>query len=395
MLARSPLSTCGGAVDTEILRLQSPTAAGTCWGFDDSGRCGQGTSSTHLHAVDVPGLSGVKDIAAAQDATCVLGADGVPRCTGKSWGFGIESLWLQEFTIAVGGTPGLSVALDHGHACVVGTDHVLRCTGDPVDLSNDATDTAAIPKAVTEVGAVDRLFAGTSMYNSDYCARGIDGFLRCWDSYASSKVILGTWGPGWPPKKLTVTGPVLTASITGSFGCAVAQTGQLWCWGYSSKAGLAPQDTMVLAEPTAIAGFADTLDVAAGPNWGSCIVRKNGEVACGGTYAKPMKAIAGLPPCKAVTLGVDFTCALAQDGRVFCWGHGFFGQLGDGNGVGSATPVQVQGVSDAVRVVAGAFHTCALRKSGQVSCWGNGFYGQQGTGDAWHLQPVVVPAPAP
>lgn len=64
------------------------------------------------------------------------------------------------------------------------------------------------------------------------------------------------------------------------------------------------------------------------------------------------------------------TCAVRDDGTVWCWGDGGLGRLGNGAQANSSTPVQVSGIDDAVDVSVGAYHACALHENGDVSCWG-------------------------
>lgn len=92
------------------------------------------------------------------------------------------------------------------------------------------------------------------------------------------------------------------------------------------------------------------------------------------------------PPTAAtysqVSAGVYHNCALVVGGQVACWGFESNGQLG--NGViadsGLATPVLVQGITNAIQISAGGFHTCALIQGGTIKCWGYNNVGQLGNG---------------
>lgn len=65
---------------------------------------------------------------------------------------------------------------------------------------------------------------------------------------------------------------------------------------------------------------------------------------------------------------------------------------GDGTSVRRLTPVGVHGLpAAAVAVSAGTWHTCALLVDGRVWCWGHGNYGELGYGGTSNRAvPVMV-----
>jgi len=72
-----------------------------------------------------------------------------------------------------------------------------------------------------------------------------------------------------------------------------------------------------------------------------------------------------------VSTGQAHSCARHDDGRVSCWGDNEFGQLGDGTRFNRRNhPQFVVGIDDAVHVSAGDRQTCAVRADGDVACWG-------------------------
>ena len=76
-------------------------------------------------------------------------------------------------------------------------------------------------------------------------------------------------------------------------------------------------------------------------------------------------------------------CVILQDSSLSCWGRGDEGQLGDGRGASSSTPVDnitLPGSRKAVQISAGYRHTCAILDNSSLSCWGYNFYGQIGDG---------------
>src|ERR1041384_7872231 len=76
--------------------------------------------------------------------------------------------------------------------------------------------------------------------------------------------------------------------------------------------------------------------------------------------------------------------ALADDGTLWAWGFGGLGQLGDGTFADSnTTPVAVNalpGGRKAVAISGGGYHILALADDGKLWAWGYGYFGQLGDG---------------
>lgn len=97
-----------------------------------------------------------------------------------------------------------------------------------------------------------------------------------------------------------------------------------------------------------------------------------------------------------VSAGEGHTAALTADGALYAWGENSSGQLGDGTTADSAVPapVDTSGVLDGVKlaqVSAGYSHTVALADDGAVYAWGYGFYGQLGNGATGGSASSAVP----
>jgi len=97
----------------------------------------------------------------------------------------------------------------------------------------------------------------------------------------------------------------------------------------------------------------------------------------------------GLSGATQIGAGSEHTCALISDGTMRCWGTNYTGQIGIGGATGEhggvpfvLSPVQVQGISNAIASVPGGFFTCAVLADHTVQCWGRNQDGQLGNGDA-------------
>jgi alpha-tubulin suppressor-like RCC1 family protein len=139
----------------------------------------------------------------------------------------------------------------------------------------------------------------------------------------------------------------------------------------------------------------DVANIAAG--YGStCMLLKSGGVECWGangqgelgdgttTSSLVARPVVGISAATAVTSSryeYGHSCALLSNGTVKCWGHNYYGQLGNGTITWRATrPVTVSGISTAIAVSAGNVHSCALLAVGTVQCWGLNSAGELGDG---------------
>ena len=99
-----------------------------------------------------------------------------------------------------------------------------------------------------------------------------------------------------------------------------------------------------------------------------------------------------------VSNGQRHTCAIVDNGSLYCWGLGSQGQLGHGAYTDlygpSTTPVDLGAGRTAVAVAAGHHHTCAILDNGSVKCWGWDDNGQLGDGGTSHTQYTKTNSPS-
>lgn len=93
-------------------------------------------------------------------------------------------------------------------------------------------------------------------------------------------------------------------------------------------------------------------------------------------------AVESVEGWSSLTTGAGHTCALATDGRSFCWGRNHLGQLGTGPTDSTGVPRRVIGGTRFVRLSAAGTGTCGIGTAGTASCWGS-----------WTGYPSVTPAP--
>ena len=99
-------------------------------------------------------------------------------------------------------------------------------------------------------------------------------------------------------------------------------------------------------------------------------------------YSSPqlVKELAG-KKAKSVALGECHTLVCSEDGRVYSFGQGTFGQLGHGNREHAYTPTLIEAPLEGkcvVQVACGAGHSMALTHDGRLFTWGKGGIGNSG-----------------
>jgi len=83
-----------------------------------------------------------------------------------------------------------------------------------------------------------------------------------------------------------------------------------------------------------------------------------------------------------VSAGYYYTCAIKKDGSLWCWGANGKGQLGLGDTADRLRPEKVMdgSVTPVVSVSVGYYHTCAVDQDGSLWCWGANGNGELGLG---------------
>lgn len=190
--------------------------------------------------------------------------------------------------------------------------------------------------------------------------------------------------------------------------CGLDPEGTLWCWGgiygaYCCNPRAGPGERVTTAIPMAIEG--PVVSYATG-NAHTCAVTDDGRVWCFGfakvgqtgnagypfVHKKPT-VIKDLPPARQVALGGSHSCALTREpSEVWCWGRNHDGELGVADTAVTKRwqAARVEGLPhDVVALSAGVgASTCAMTQSHGVWCWGANRYGQLGVGHSEPRQAV-------
>jgi alpha-tubulin suppressor-like RCC1 family protein len=325
-----------------------------CWGSNESGQLGNGTTTDSSVPVEVSGLlSGVTAVAASSSHTCALMSSGGVKC----WGLNLSG------ELGTGTT----------------TDSLL-----PVDVSG-------LSSGVTAIAASD--------YNT--CALTSEGGVLCWGHNYFGELGDGTTTDSSVPVNVGgLSHGVIAIAMGNYYACALLSTGGIKCWGSNSFGGLGDGTLVESSHPVDVTGLSSGATALALGSNHTCALMNGGGVKCWGdnsdgqvgngmmTEAGVLKPtdVSGLSGVVTAIAAGGYiesgsTCALILSGGVECWGDNISGQLGNGTTTGSSVPVDVSGMSGIVTAIdLGYFHTCALTSDGGVKCWGYNYYGQLGDG---------------
>lgn len=184
---------------------------------------------------------------------------------------------------------------------------------------------------------------------------------------------------------------VTKVSVGKNHACAIASA-RVYCWGNNSSGQLGTRSTNGSNTPVAV----DISGVTPAKP-GYCNGTSNGLTGCAWPTGVWVNEVPALPASSLfrkevidISAGDQFTCALASDGVVSCWGEGDNGRLGTDNTTDVHYPTSVAGAAlngkSGVRLAKASNQTMcviAVNKgqantgSGAPYCWGKGIDGGQ------------------
>ena len=287
-----------------------------CWGANDVGQLGLGTTSTTEKPSPVS-ITNVSQVALGTDFTCVIRVGGKVRC----WGGNL-----------------------YGQLGLGSTTHPVTQSPDTILDAN-----LGINYVATQLSCADytccAIVQCSPNGNTDLVQTGV----KCWGRGDSSR-LGGTAQPnlGTAAGQMGVSLPWVNLNgaiptwVThgGSHGCAIVTSGNVYCWG-ANNYGQAGTQTAATTTSSALVQL-------------------------------PM-------PAKSLSCYSGVCCVLDTSGRIRCWGQGAGGRLGTGTlNVGTTSgsmginlqPVNVGTTFSVLDVQVGGTTTCALLGNNQVKCWG-------------------------
>ena len=376
----APVAVSQGAIPTNVIVQQISTgfshacAIGSnnqvyCWGYNYYGQLGSGNkvdSSTPI-AVDISILPKTQVLFGTIPATSVR----------------YISPHALEVTVPAHEEGSVDIT-------VTNPDGTTFTKTNAYTYENPSTPeiTSISPNEGLIYGGEEITFTGTNLHNMTWkkmatgnanhnCAINLDDKVYCWGENKSGQIGNGTTSDQLTPViiaqgDIPSDAHVVSIAVGGRQTCAIASNNKAYCWGENHDGQLGNGLS---------GGSADSFDSGIDRNVPT-------EVQLGQI---PIDAVLE----SIVTGGISFTgtvsfhtCAIA-DGKAYCWGSNGSGQLGVSGNADRTSPVAVKADNPTdvlydkiiTQITVGNIHTCAVDSNGKSYCWGNNYFGQLGNGD--------------
>ena len=334
-----------------------------CWGKNNMGQLGDGTTSDSNIPVKVRSIGDMRngeiiDIFTAQHHSCVL--------TKSSTGRRIYC-WGDNRSGQLGNSDfGGSYSPVPIEIKVVGASAISDFSGDKISAIGGTGDTSC---AIAS-GKV-YCWGGNDWGQLGYGSPGSPG-------HSSVPAMINSGGPNRIPNNYSAT-KLSTGGSRSRTMCVITTEKRAYCWGQArfGQLGVGPVAGDKYSLATRVKGLEDVIDISQDGYW----------------WTKDPNY-------------VTHTCAIANAGRVYCWGGAGLGQSGSpgsGNPKKHIEPKLVGGLPGvALQVEVGISHSCALLNDAgtkKVYCWGNNEMGQLGAnrkyddspdGTRWTYKPMQV-----
>jgi alpha-tubulin suppressor-like RCC1 family protein len=370
-----------------------------CWGRNNVGQLGDGTTVDGLGAVQVAGLSsGVVSISAGFYHTCALLEGGFVKCWGYNYAgqLGDNSIDDKHMPVEVRGLPPGVVSVSAGfyHTCALTASGGVKCWGSNSNgqLGYGLGGSRSLPVDVDGLASGVKSVAACGFHTCAVLSPG--GGVKCWGANGFGQIGDGATDQRYSPVDVSGMGSgVKSISGGGNHTCALLEGGGVKCWGLNSSGQVGDGTNENRKEPVGAAGLSSGVAGLSSNAVHTCALTENGDVKCWGGNAagqlgdgtnidRNLPTAPGVLPkgVAGVAAGGTHSCAILPTGGVACWGGNSYGQLGDGTTANKNVPVHMAGSPGAVAFSAAGYHTCSIDGDGGLKCWGANNYGQLGDG---------------
>ncbi|MEZ4869317.1 MAG: hypothetical protein R3C14_48795 [Caldilineaceae bacterium] len=381
-----------------------------CWGSNEAGQLGNGSTQSHTMPKDVMGLS--RDVTALSSGgyhTCALTTGGGVKCWGWN-AYGQLGNGSTEPVLLPLDVIGLkrkvkAVAAGLRHTCILTADGGVECWGDnnAGQLGNGTISDSSIPLDVVglQSGAI-----AISTGSEHTCSLLGSGLVKCWGRNSEGQLGNGnTVNSNLAVDVVAIDEEVRAISAGAYYTCALTLLHGVKCWGDNNDGQLGNGSNDNSSVPLDVNDLNHEVSAISAGNSSMCVLTTANGVKC---WGRNLLGVLGIGNTDARTLPVDViglnsgigsisvggkhSCSVTLTSSVKCWGSNSEGQLGNGVAANQRAPVAVFDLNDASSAIGvGDSHSCVLMSSGAVTCWGANRYGQLGNGTfIFRQRPVEV-----
>ncbi len=226
-----------------------------CWGRNQDGQLGNGNNTTDAGTPQpVAGLSGVVALAGGGYHTCALLTDASVRCWGRNdrgqVGDGTSTSRTTPVVVS-GMTNAVQLSAGLYHTCALLADGTVQCWG-----QNDSGQIggtlvfSSVP--VTVSGIANAVAVSAGVFHS--CALLSDGTVRCWGQNGNGQLGNGTTTNSSSPVDVSGLSNVIRVTGAGLHTCAIMSNQAARCWGYNVYGQLGNGNTTDSSTPVPVVG---------------------------------------------------------------------------------------------------------------------------------------------
>jgi len=331
-----------------------------CWGY--TAEQPDGTDRLVATPTPVEAPSGIAfqslSVSKVEDVTCGIATTGAAYCWGENdhgqLGDGTTTSHPAP-TLVAGGLTFKSIAVGDAHVCGVTTGASLYCWG---FSANGAFGDGSVGQHLTPTPGAPGLSFQTVVAGSDFsCGLTTAGSAYCWGLGNNGQLGDGNGRTSRSP--VAVTGDQTFASIVGDGqgACGLSVAGKAYCWGSDffgtiGDGSSATTDGVIRRViPTAVAGDLSFATLAAGyltvcgitaVGSGYCWGSNDGAIGDGSLDQRSSPvAVAGGLSFRSISTGTGYSCGITTAGALYCWGDNSGGGLGDGTTLSRSAPIPI------------------------------------------------------
>ncbi len=383
-----------------------------CWGYNNVGQIGDGTTTNRNIPTLVSSLSGVKAVSVGDQHTCALLKTGSMYC----WGYnsngqlGNNTTTNSSTPIQVQGVAGtgylaniVSISAGQLHTCAVDSSGNAYCWGynGQGGLGDNTVTGRTTPVQVHGVGNAGNLtnIISISAGYRHTCAVSSAGVAYCWGYNNAYQLGDGTSTNSSVPLVPSGLTSGVTAISTGFYSTCAIKSGAGYCWGGTTQSN--SSSNVNYSSTPAVLWSSGVTSIAAGSELLCAVV--NQKVNCynaSGSYAYHSAGTSNVlkdvlfVTATSKNYGYPTICALRNNGVIYCWGYDNNTSPFNGGTAGSSTyptVISLPSVSGNQHTIVstGETHSCGIL-NGITQCWGTSNVGALGSAISSALTPSTV-----